>query len=290
MVHDHPVMGMKMHKRKPRALIRGLNCDNIKPMRISAVIITYNEEKRLEAALKSLKDVADEIVVVDRYSDDDTVKLARKYTDRVFLRKWTDFSDQKNYGNGKARFPWILSLDADERLSPGLREEILRLKAQEEEPGISGFKIPRRIFYLGRWVRHTAWNPDLKIRLFRHQKARWEGKYVHEDLTIQGEVKKLKEPLYHFTYRNIADHLRRMNTFSDLGAQKLYSKNTKCRWYHMALFPFFRFIKSYFFKAGFLDGFAGFVISVLFGYSGFVTYAKLKEIWKRGEKIEPCPN
>jgi glycosyltransferase involved in cell wall biosynthesis len=259
-------------------------------MEISAVIITYNEEKRLEAALKSLKGVVEEIIVVDRYSDDDTTKLARKYTDRVFMRKWTNFSDQKNFGNSKARFPWILSLDADERLSPELRQEILQLKGEEEEPGYSGFGIPRRIFYLGRWVRHTAWNPDLKTRLFRSDKARWEGEYVHEDLVIDGEVKKLRGSLYHFTYRNIADHLRRLNTFSDLGAQKLYSKSKKCRWYHLALLPFFRFIKSYFFKAGFLDGFAGFVISVLDGYAVFVAYAKLKEIWKIGEKIEPFPD
>ncbi len=257
-------------------------------MKISAVIITYNEEKRLEAALKSLVDVVDEIIVVDRYSDDDTVKLARKYTDRVFLRRWTNFSDQKNYGNTKAKFPWILSLDADERLSPELREEIIRLK--EREPEYSGFGIPRRVFYLGRWVRHTVWNPDLKIRLFRRDKARWEGEYVHEDLVIEGGVKKLKGSLYHFTYRNIADHLRRMNIFSDLGAQKLYAKNKKCRWFHLTLLPFFRFLKSYFLKLGFLDGFAGFVISVLDGYTGFITYAKLKEIWKIGEKIEPFPN
>lgn len=259
-------------------------------MKISAVIITYNEEKRLEAALKSLKDVVEEIIVVDRYSEDDTVKLARKFTDRVFLRKWTNFSDQKNYGNTKAEFPWILSLDADERLSPELREEIIKLKEQEQDPGCSGFEIPRRVFYLSRWVRHTVWNPDTRIRLFRRDKARWEGEYVQEDLVVEGEVKKLKGPLYHFTYRNIADHLSRMNTFSDLGAQKLYAKNKRCRWYHLAFLPFFRFVKSYIFKVGFLDGFAGFVISVLDGYACFVTYAKLKEIWKTGEKIEPFPD
>jgi glycosyltransferase involved in cell wall biosynthesis len=259
-------------------------------MKISAVIITYNEEKRLEAALKSLKDVVEEIIVVDRYSDDDTIKLARKYTDRVFLRRWTNFSDQKNYGNSKAKFQWILSLDADERLSPELKEEILQLIEQEQEPDCSGFEIPRRVFYLGRWVRHTFWNPDLKTRLFQRDKARWEGEYVHEDLIIEGEVKKLKGSLYHFTYRNIADHLRRINTFSELEAQKLYAKNKKCRWHHLALLPFFRFMKSYFFKAGFLDGFAGFVISALDGYMVFVTCAKLKEIWKIGEKIEPFPN
>ena len=147
--------------------------------------------------------------------------------------------------------------------------------------------MPRQGFYLGRWIRHTVWYPDRKIRLFRNDKARWEGEYVHEDLAIEGDVKKLYGALYHFTYRNISDHMRRINTFSDLGAQKLYAKNKKCRWYHLAFLPFFRFAKSYFLKAGFLDGFAGFVISLLDGYTGFVIYAKLKEIWKIGERIEP---
>lgn len=270
------------------ALTRGGNYDIITVMQISAVIITYNEEKRLEPALKSLAGIADEIIVVDRFSDDDTEKLAKKYTAHVFKRKWTNFADQKNFANGKARYPWILSLDADERLSPKLREEITDLRAKE--PDCSGFSMPRQVYYLGRWIRHTVWYPDRKTRLFRKDKARWEGEYVHEDLMIEGGVEKLSGPLYHFTYRNIADHMRRINTFSDLGAQKLYAKNKKCRWYHLAFLPFFRFMKSYFWKAGFLDGFAGFVISLLDGYTGFVIYAKLREIWKRGERIEPFPN
>jgi glycosyltransferase involved in cell wall biosynthesis len=257
-------------------------------MQISAVIITYNEEKRLEPALKSLEGIADEVIVVDRFSDDGTFKLAKKYTDRVFQRRWTNFADQKNFANSKAQYPWILSLDADERLSAKLRDEITQLKSQE--PDCAGFSMPRQVFYLGRWIRHTVWYPDRKIRLFRNDLARWEGEFVHEDLVIDGDVEKLSGPLHHFTYRNIADHLRRINTFSDLGAQKLYAKNKKCHWYHLAFLPYFRFVKSYFLKAGFLDGFAGFVISLLDGYTGFVIYAKLKEIWKMGERIEPFPN
>ena len=260
----------------------------MRAMEISAVIITYNEEKRLEPALKSLEGIAEEIIVVDRYSDDDTVKIAKKYTDRVFQRKWTNFADQKNFANSKARFRWVLSLDADERLSPKLRDEIKLWKEQKSE--CSGFSMPRQVFYLGRWIRHSGWYPDRKIRLFCKDKARWEGEYVHESLVIQGEVKKFKESLYHFTYRNIADHLRRINLFSDLGAQEFYAQNKKCRWYHLAFLPFFRFVRAYLLKAGFLDGFAGFVISVLEGYSVFSRYAKLREIWKRGERIEPFPN
>ena len=279
---------MKRSGRPCPSLNRGDKCDIIEKMKISAVIITYNEEMRLEPALKSLAGIADEIIVVDRYSDDHTVRLAKKYTDHVFQRKWTNFADQKNFANSKAKFPWILSLDADERLSSKLRDEITDLKNQE--PECSGFSMPRQVFYLGRWIRHTTWYPDRKIRLFRHDKARWEGEYVHEDLVIEGEIERLSGSLHHFTYRNIAEHLRRINTFSGLGAQKLYAKNRKCRWYHLAFLPLFRFVKSYFFKAGFLDGFAGFVISLLDGYTGFVIYAKLKEIWRVGERIEPFPN
>ncbi|MFQ5721377.1 MAG: glycosyltransferase family 2 protein [Candidatus Aminicenantales bacterium] len=256
-------------------------------MEISAVIITYNEEKRLEPALKSLQGVASEIIIVDAYSQDKTLKIAKRYTDKVFQRKWTSFADQKNFANSKASFPWILSLDADERLSPQLRQEILALK--ESEPQVAGFSMPRQVFYLGKWIRHSGWYPDRKIRLFRKDKAYWEGEYIHEDLKIEGRVAKLKGTIHHFTYGRIQDHLERINAFSELGAKKLYARGKKCRWYHLVFLPFFRFAKSYFLKAGFLDGFAGLVISVLNGYSIFIRYAKLKEIWKKGEKIELFP-
>jgi len=256
-------------------------------MKISVVIIAYDEEERLGGALKSVADLADEIIVVDSFSTDNTLNIAKQYTDRVFQRKWTNFADQKNFANSFASFPWILSLDSDERVSPELREEILRIK--EEKPECSGFSIPRQVFYLGKWIRHSGWYPDRKIRLFRKEEAHWEGEYIHERLVIQGKVKKLIGSIHHFTYRNIADHLDRINKFSKLGAQKLYIEKKKCRLYHLILLPFFRFTKSFFFRLGFLDGFAGFVISVLNGYAVFIRYAKLKEIWKKGERIEPFP-
>jgi len=256
-------------------------------MKISAVIITYNEEARLEPALKSLEGLVSEIVVVDSFSTDDTVRLARRYTSKVFQRKWTDYADQKNYANNKASSPWILSLDADERISPELRQEILNMK--DEEPDCSGFSMPRKVFYLGRWIRHSGWYPDRKIRLFQKDKARWEGEYVHEKLVIEGRVQKFNGSIHHFTYRNISDHLDRINHFSQLGAQKLYSQRKKCRWYHLVFIPFSRFVKSFFWRAGFLDGYGGVVISVLNSYSLFLRYAKLREIWKKGERIEPFP-
>lgn len=258
-------------------------------MEISAVIIALDEEKRLEPALKSLEGVVSEIVVVDGGSTDGTVALARRYTPKVFERTWTNFSDQKNFGNSKATRPWILSLDADERLSPGLREEILAL-ARGPEPEVDAFSVPRLVRYLGRWIRHSGWYPDRKLRLFRAGRARWEGDYVHEELIVEGPVGRLSSPLHHFTYSGIADHVARINRFSDLGAQKLYAKGKRCRLGHLLLWPAGRFLRSYVLKLGVLDGFPGFVIAVLNGYSMFLRYAKLREIWKKGERIEPLPD
>jgi glycosyltransferase involved in cell wall biosynthesis len=256
-------------------------------MEISVVIITRNEEKRLDAALKSVADIAAEIVIVDSFSTDDTLKIARKYSKRVYRREWTDYADQKNYANSKASFPWILSLDADERLSADLRSEILEL--MEIEPQADAFSMPRQVFYLGRWIRHSGWYPDRKTRLFRKEKCRWEGEYVHERLIVDGKTQKLHCPIHHFTYQDVRDHLDRINSFSGLGAQKLYARKKKCRWYHLVFLPLFRFLKSFLGKAGFLDGYAGFVIAVLHGYAVFVRYVKLREIWKKGERIEPFP-
>jgi glycosyltransferase involved in cell wall biosynthesis len=257
-------------------------------VKISAVVITFNEEANISAALRSLEGIADEIIVVDSFSADRTVKLAREFSDRVVQRKWTNYSDQKNYADGLASHPWILSLDADERISAGLRAEILALKA--EDPSCAGFALPRLVFYLGRWIKHCGWYPDRKIRLFRNDAARWEGEYVHESLVVHGDVRKLKNPIHHYTYRSIGDHLVRLNLFADLGAQKLYAQGKKSRWYHLLVLPLSRFIKSYVLKRGFLDGFAGMVVSVLNGYTIFVRYAKLREIWKKGERIEPFPD
>jgi glycosyltransferase involved in cell wall biosynthesis len=257
------------------------------PMEISAVIIASNEEKSLEGTLKSIAGVVEEIVVVDCFSTDNTVKIAKKYTDHVVQRAWTNFADQKNFANSKAAHSWILSLDADERVSPELGEELSEIK--KTEPVYAAFFIPRQAFYLGRWIRHSGWYPDPKLRLFRKDRARWEGEYVHERLVVDGKIGKLKGSIHHFTYQNIAEHLARINKFSDLGAQKLYAEKKKSRWYHLLFLPFFRFLRAYIWKRGFLDGFAGLVISVLTGYGIFIRYAKLREIWKKGERIEPFP-
>jgi len=258
-------------------------------MKISVVFITYNEEDRLEAALKSVEGVADEIVVVDRFSSDNTAAVAKQHTSRFFQREWTNFADQKNFANSKATCDWILSLDADERLSSELRREILALKSGAE-PEFAAFSMPRQAYYLGRWIKHSGWYPDRKTRLFRKDRARWEGAFVHETLIVEGTVRKLHGILQHFTYRNVGDHVVRMNTYAGLAAQKLYAEQKKCRWYHLAVMPLFAFLGTYIWKTGFLDGAAGFIIAAMQGSGVFIRYAKLREIWKKGERIEPFPN
>lgn len=256
-------------------------------MEISLVIITYNEEQNLANAIKSAQDIADEIIVVDSGSTDDTVKIAKEFSSKVFHRDWTNYADQKNFANSKAAHAWILSLDADESLSPQLREQLLELKQQE--PEVAAYSMPRLVYYMGRWIRHSGWYPDRKIRLFRSSQAQWEGEYVHEKLCVEGAIEKLSGDIYHFSYQDIRDHLERINLFSTLGAQKLYAQKKKCRWRHLLFLPGSRFFKSYILRTGFLDGFAGFVIAALHGYAIFARYAKLREIWKKGERIEPFP-
>lgn len=256
-------------------------------MNISAVIITYNEEERLPPLLQSLEGVVEEIVVVDCHSTDETAKIARRFGCRVLERDWTSYADQKNYGNSQASHPWILSLDADERLSAELRQEIVALKPSD--PECAGFSMPRRVFYLGRWIRHGGWYPDRRVRLFRRERARWEGEFVHEKLIVDGEIRPLRGDILHFTYRHITDHMRRINLFSELAAKKLYAQQKKCRWYHLVFLPPLRFWRIYFFRLGLLDGFPGLVIAVMSSYAIFARYAKLKEIWLRSERIESLP-
>ena len=172
-------------------------------MKISAVIITFNEEERLEGALKSVQDIASEIIVVDSFSTDGPLKIAKKYNSKIYSREWTHYADQKNYANEKASHPWILSLDADERLSPELKKEIQELKLEESDA--AAFSMPRQVYYLWKWIFHSGWYPDRKIRLFKKDKAFWQGEYVHEKLVVDGKVIKLANPIFHFTYKGIPE-------------------------------------------------------------------------------------
>jgi len=256
-------------------------------VKISAVVVTYNNEKKIEACLQSLQGVVDEIIVIDSESTDYTGKIAGYFTDKVFKYSSTDYAELKNIGHRLASYFWILSVEPDERLSMELRVELLRLKRQQVE--VEGFSIPRISFYLGRWVRHSGWYPNRRIRLYNKDNGFWTKERFRVFLKFSGKIKRLRYPLEHLPFGSISEHVAYLNRLSERRAQQLYSRRKKARLYHFWFFPMLRFLRTYFLKAGWLDGYAGLVISAMSAYSVFLRYAKLKEIWKKGEKIEPVP-
>jgi len=249
---------------------------------VSACIICYNEAQNIKGCLESLAWV-DEIIVVDSMSDDGTVKIANQYTDAIFLRSWPGYADQKNFALSKAGKTWVLSLDADEEITPSLRREILAEIAKPDAK--EGYRIPRRSFYQGRWINHSGFYPDRQLRLFKREKGRWVGGRVHERVEIAGGIENLKNDLLHYPYKGvISGQLRAVDSFSGLLAKDIYEKGKR---YHLTLLlirPLFKFIEVYLLKLGLLDGLAGFIIAVTSAYAMFVRYVKLREIGRDGAK------
>lgn len=254
-------------------------------MKISAVVVTYNNEKKIIGCLESLQGVVDEIVVVDSHSTDLTRKIASYFTDKVYKHSSTDYAELKNFGQQQASFSWVLSLEPDERLSRGLKLELLKIKQRPDET--EGYWISRLSFYLGRWIKHSGWYPDRRIRLFRKEKGLWVRDRFRVSLNFSGKTARLKQPVEHWAFASISEHLNHLNRVTERRAQELYLKKKKTRFYHLWFAPVARFLGTYLGKGGWLDGFPGLVISMLAAYSVFLKYAKLKEVWKKGERIEP---
>ncbi len=242
---------------------------------ISATLITFNEERNIEEALQSLSWV-DEIVIVDSGSSDDTVKICRKFTDRILHRNWTGYVDQKNFAVENARHDWIFSLDADERPSPELILEIQGL-ARHGFPK-PGYKIPRVAFFLGRWIRHGEWYPDCQLRLFNRKRGKWEGGRVHESIKLGEKPGLLKGEIYHYTYRSLSDYLHRLEIYSTLAAYDYQQQGKKAGPIKLFGNPFVAFIRSYLVKCGFLDGTPGLAVAITAAVSVFFKYAKLYEL------------
>jgi glycosyltransferase involved in cell wall biosynthesis len=253
---------------------------------LSVAIITYNEEGNIQATLESVK-WANDIVVVDAGSTDRTVDIARLYTDRVVVRPWPGYVAQKNFAVDQTYHEWVLCLDADERLSPALQEEIQRL-CTTDIPA-DAYYIPRRAYFLERWIAHSGWYPDYKIRLFRKTRGRWQGGEVHESVHVTGTVRYLQGDLWHYTYCDLAHNMRTINRYSTFGAQKLAAAGKRARWYDLTLRPTLTFLKKYLLRQGFRDGYQGLFIAVLTAYANFAKYAKLWELQqtRRGAVARP---
>jgi glycosyltransferase involved in cell wall biosynthesis len=243
--------------------------------RLSVVVVTWNEEARLRGCLESVT-WADEIVVVDAESADRTAEVARKFTDRVFVRRWPGFAAQKNWALEQAGGDWVLSLDADEEVSDELRTEIQTLL--RDGAGCDGYRVPRRNIFLGQWIRHGRLYPDWQLRLFRRGCGRFVDREVHESVRVPGAVGELRGPLVHRSYRDIADFLARADRYSSLAADEWVRSGRRLRARHLVLGPPGRFLSMYVAGRGFLDGWRGFLLAGLYGYYVFIRAAK---VWER---------
>jgi glycosyltransferase involved in cell wall biosynthesis len=243
--------------------------------KISVTVITRNEAADIGDALASAS-WADELIVVDSESTDDTVAIARRYTERVVVREWPGYPAQKNYAASLASHDWILSLDADERVTPALAAEIQRTLRQD--PGDKAFHIPRVTHHLGRWIRTTDWYPDPQLRLYDRRSARWTGRYVHESLSVDGRIGRLREELQHFAYRDIADHMETIDRYTTYAARQMHEDGRRAGWLQIAGHPPLAFLRNYVLKGGITDGVPGLVISAMNAYYVFLKFAKLWEL------------
>jgi (heptosyl)LPS beta-1,4-glucosyltransferase len=247
--------------------------------KLSVTLITKNEADHIGAALQSVA-WADEIVVVDSNSTDETVAIARQYTDRVEVRDWPGYVDQKNYAASRASHDWILSLDADERVTPDLAGEIRAVLA--DAPGHEAFRVPRVTWHLGRWIRTTDWYPDFQTRLYDRRAARWAGRLVHESVSVTGRTGRLRGELQHYAYRDVADHLETIDRYSTYAAQEMFERGRRAGLFDLAVHPPLAFLRNYLLKGGVRDGAAGFVISRANAFYVFLKFAKLRELQRRG--------
>ena len=243
--------------------------------KLTVTVITRNESANIDAALASVS-WADEIVVVDSQSEDDTAAIARRHSARVETRPWPGYSAQKNYAASTASHDWILSLDADERVTPALAAEIRALLASD--PPRRGYRVPRVSHYLGRWIRGTDWYPDYQLRLYDRRAAEWNGRRVHESVRLKtGEPGLLKHDLQHYPYRDISDHLATIDRYTTLAAEQMRADGRVPSIAGVALHPPFAFLRNYVLRGGFRNGGAGFIVSVLNSYYVFLKLAKARE-------------
>ncbi len=243
---------------------------------LSVVIITFNEEKNIARCLESVKEIADEIVVLDSFSADKTEEICRNYPVKFIQRKWDGYSESKNFANKQAKHNWILSLDADEALSEELKESIEKIDLNST---MTAYEFNRLSNYCGKWIHHSGWYPDTKVRIFNRMRVQWAGE-IHEKLVGVDEKKIgfLRGDLFHYSYYSIEEHLKKAEHFSTLSAKAYFQKGRNFSLLKLLINPTYKFIRNYFFKLGFLDGRAGFTICRIMAYETFLKYKKLRKL------------
>ena len=241
-------------------------------MKISACVITLNEERNLPRCLRSIAPLVDEILVIDSGSTDATPEIAQKFDARVVRQEWLGYVGQKNFGLDHAQHAWVLSIDADEEISPELAAAITKIKSDPaaDTPGApNGYRFSRIVFYRGRWVRHGDWYPDRLVRLFRRTEGRFAGGHVHEKLELRGEHPILPGHLHHFTYEDASDRAERCARYAALWAQTAHEENRRAHAWSAPVHALARLAKGFIFKCGFLDGAVGWDVAL----------GNAKEVW-----------
>jgi glycosyltransferase involved in cell wall biosynthesis len=242
-------------------------------MKITATIITFNEERNIARVIESLR-CCDEILVLDSGSNDRTAEIATKLGARVEEASWHGYAAQKNIATELAAHDWILALDADESLSEALEAEIWQIK--KSGPAFDGYTVPRLAQYLGRWILHSGWYPDRKVRLFNRKKAKWVGDFVHESVVVEGRVGHLQSNLLHFTCNSLSEHLKSMDGYTTLAAQEIVARGRVPGLAQLLFDPPWTFIQTYFLKLGFMDGAEGLAIAYMAAFYNFVKYSKAR--------------
>ncbi|MGB8657215.1 MAG: glycosyltransferase family 2 protein [Candidatus Zixiibacteriota bacterium] len=253
--------------------------------KISCVVITCNESTNIRRCLESIS-WADEIIVVDSYSTDNTREISSEFTDKIFELKWEGFGPAKEHARKLASGKWLLSLDADEVVSQKLREEIQGI-ADSEQP-LDGYFIPRKSVFLGRWIKHGGWYPDFVLRFFRNDKGKFTARLVHEEVEVCGKCGYMKNDLLHRTDPDFDHYLSKLNRYTTIDATQLLKEGKKAGLPDILLRPAVTFFKMYFFKRGFLDGLPGVILAVSSAFHVFSKYVKLWHLYQpKGEEGSP---
>ena len=240
---------------------------------VSIAIITRNEEKNIKDALDSVREF-DEIIIVDSYSTDKTMEICKEYGTNIYQHEWEGYARQKQKAVDYASGPWVLILDADERLTPELKNEVTKKIADSR---YDGYYIPRENYFMGKWIQHSGWWPDHTLRLFKKEVSHVEQREVHEKVIVNGSIGYMSSPIKHYSYRTISDFVQRMDTYSTLSAKEFIHKSMVSSFGSMLVSPVLVFFKMFFLRQGFRDGIHGYVLAMLYSFYTFLKYVKILE-------------
>jgi glycosyltransferase involved in cell wall biosynthesis len=252
---------------------------------LSVIVITRNEERNIRECLETVR-WANEIIVVDAGSTDRTVEIAKEFTSKVFSRPWDGYGEAKNFGLSQCAREWVFWLDADERVTPELQNEIGTALASVGS-NVVAFSMPRRANFLGRWIKHCDWYPGRITRIFRRSAGRFTEEKVHERLDIHGETNPLRSDLLHYTDPNLVHYYEKFNKYTSLAAEELFTHNNNFHLTKLVVNPLWVFIRMYIVRLGFLDGIPGLILCIVSANYVFTKYAKLWEHSKRKEREGP---